>query len=57
MADRDPRYKAELRKRAARLYGEGKDLGQIARLLGISKGRAYVLALEGGATMRPRGPK
>lgn len=54
---KDPRYKGELRTRAASLYGEGKDLEQIARLLGISKGRAYVLALEGGATMRPRGPK
>lgn len=56
MAQRDPRYKAELRKRAASMYRSGKDLEQIARLLGVSKGRAYILALEGGAKMRPRGP-
>lgn len=54
--ERDPRYKAALRKRAASLYRSGKDLDQIARLLGVSKGRAYILCLEGGAKMRPRGP-
>lgn len=57
MADRDPRYKAQLRKRAATLYRDGKDLQQIADALGVSKGRAYILALQGGAKMRPRGPK
>jgi len=57
MAGRDPRYKAALRARAASLYRGGRDLDQIARLLGVSKGRAYILALEGGASMRPRGPK
>lgn len=56
MADRDPRYKASLRQRAAALYRKGHDVGQIGRMLGVSKGRAYILCLEGGAKMRPRGP-
>jgi hypothetical protein len=53
---RDPRYKASLRRRAAALYKSGHDLDAIARMLGVSKGRAYILCLEGGAKMRPRGP-
>lgn len=56
MADRDPRYKEALRARAARLYRQGHDVGEVARMLGVSKARAYVLCLEGGAKMRSRGP-
>lgn len=56
-ARRDPRFKSLLRQRAARLYREGKTLEQIANALGVAKGRAYILALEGGAPMRRRGPK
>jgi len=56
MAERDPRFKEELRARAARLYRNGKDLDEVAEILGVSKARAYVLCLEGGAKMRSRGP-
>lgn len=56
MAERDPRFKQALRARAAKMYREGKTLDEIAAELNVSKGRAYILALEGGAKMRPRGP-
>lgn len=54
---RDPRFKAQLRARAANMYRSGKDLQEIADALSVSKGRAYILVLQGGAKMRPRGPK
>ena len=53
---RDPRFKAELRQRAARLYRTGKDIREVAKILGVSPARAYILCLEGGARMRSRGP-
>lgn len=56
-ARRDPRFKSLLRRRAARMYREGRTLAEIAEALNLSKGRAYILALEGGAPMRSRGPK
>lgn len=56
-ARRDPRFKSLLRRRAARMYRQGRSLQEIADALGLSKGRAYILAMEGGAPMRPRGPK
>jgi transposase-like protein len=56
VAVRDPRYKAELRKRAASMYRSGKTIAQIARLLGVNTARAYILCVEGGAKMRHRGP-
>ena len=37
------------------MYDEGFEIRQIAAELGVSPARAYVLALEGGAKMRPRG--
>ena len=54
---RDPRFDAEQRRRARRLYEGGASVQEIADELGISKGRAYVLVLESGAKLRPRGPK
>ncbi len=56
MPDRDPRYRADLRARAARMYRDGSTLEEIAQALGVNKARAYILALEGGAKMRDRGP-
>lgn len=56
MPDRDPRFRADLRSRAARMYRDGKTLDEIAEALGVNKARAYILALEGGAKMRERGP-
>jgi transposase-like protein len=54
---RDPRYKRTLRARAAAMYEQGKTIRDIAETLGVSPGRAYILALEGGADMRPRGTR
>jgi transposase len=56
MADRDPRFKSALRRRAAKLYRGGKDVREVADALGVSPARAYILILEGGAKMRGRGP-
>lgn len=56
MAARDPRFKTELRQRAARMYRGGKDVDEVADAIGVSKARAYILILEGGAKMRRRGP-
>lgn len=53
---RDPRFKSELRAKAARLYRGGKDIRDVAKILGVSSARAYILCLEGGAKMRSRGP-
>ena len=54
---RDPRFKDRLRARAARLYGAGKSVREVAKLLGVSPGRAHILIIEGGAKSRRRGPK
>lgn len=56
MADRDPRFKAALRRRARKLYEGGANVQEVADKLGISKARAYVLLTESGADLRPRGP-
>lgn len=54
--DRDPRLKRELRARVRRLYeDEGLTVQEIARRLRLSPGRVYLLALEAGADLRPRG--
>ena len=53
---RDPRFKRTLRQRAARLYNGGASVEDVAQTLGVSKGRAYILILEGGAKLRRRGP-
>lgn len=55
--ERDPRYKAALRAKVRRLYEVEKlTIYEIARRLDLSPGRVYILAVEGGADMRPRGP-
>jgi hypothetical protein len=53
---RDPRYKKRLRAEAGRMYRAGKTIDEIAETLGVSRGRAYLLVLESGVELRPRGP-
>ena len=48
---RDPRFKRNLRQRAARLYNGGASVEDVAQTLCVSKGRAYTLILEGGAQL------
>lgn len=56
--DRDPRFKAALRAKVRRMYEDEKlTIQEIARRLDLSPGRVYILALEGSADMRPRGPR
>lgn len=57
VAHPDPRYKDELRTRAAKLYRQGLTVEQIAEQLRVSKGRAYIYLLDSGIKLRPRGPK
>lgn len=55
--ERDPRFKRALRAKVRRMYEqEGLTIREIARRLDLSPGRVYVLAVQSGADLRPRGP-
>lgn len=52
---RSPEHLARLRAKAARLYGEGNTLLQVARQLGISDEAVRSAVVATGGTIRPKG--
>lgn len=59
MAERDERYRPELREQAIRLYDGGRrTLAEVGELMGgISKQRVSKLIKDGGGEIAPPGPR
>lgn len=55
MAERDPRYRADLRERAKQLYLAGHSTSEVAGLMELSRTRISQLLNDAGVKLRPRG--
>lgn len=55
MMERDPRYRGDLREKAAELYRDGLSTDEVAAKMDLSRTRITQLLRESGVKMRRRG--